>query len=337
MPVRATPTEIFDRLTCLGEPTRARLALLLERQELTVSELCAVLRAPQSTVSRHLKALSGAGWVASRPEGTRRFYRLDGESMARSMRDLWLAVRTEVAASPRAAQDRARLASVLAARRRRSEAFFRSEAGRWDRMRDELFGPGYYLRALPGLLLDPSWVVGDLGCGTGPVAESLAPFVERVIAVDGSPSMLAEARTRLGAYDNVEIRHGKLDDLPLEDRALDAAMLALVLHHLADPGRVLAEVARVLRPGGRVLVVDMLPHDREDLARRMGHVWLGFAEETIASQLAGAGFESIRHARLPVDPEAGGPALFATSARRARPATQPAKERKVRSRKEELR
>lgn len=307
---------IFDRLHCLGEPTRARLALLLERQELTVSELCAILQAPQSTVSRHLKALADAGWVASRPEGTRRFYRLDRDSLEPSMRNLWLAVREDVAASPAAGQDRARLAPVLAARRTRSAEFFQSEASHWDRMRDELFGASFYLGALPALL-EPTWVVGDLGCGTGPVAGSLAPFVARVIAVDASEAMLAEARRRLGHLETVEIRRGDLEALPIDSATLDAAVLALVLHHIPDPSRVLEEVARVLRPSGRVLVVDMLPHDREELARSMGHVWLGFGEPAIASHLAEAGFTSVRNVRLPVDPAARGPALFASCARRA--------------------
>jgi ArsR family transcriptional regulator len=157
-------------------------------------------------------------------------------------------------------------------------------------------------------------VIGDLGCGTGHVSESLAPFVGQVIAVDGSDAMLAEARHRLKGHDNVQIRHGDLEALPIDDAALDAAILALVLHHLPDPGAAMREVARVLRPGGRVLLVDMLPHDREELAKRMGHVWLGLAEETITTQLATAGFQSIRHARLPINAGARGPALFATSA-----------------------
>jgi len=308
-----TTIEIFDRLTSLGEPTRARLLLLLESQELTVSELCAVLQAPQSTVSRHLKALADAGWVASRPEGTRRYYYVDQATMKASMRRLWLAVREEVSESPAAGQDRARLVSVLAQRRSRSEEFFQSEAGEWDRMRDELFGAGFYLGAIPGLL-DPTWVIGDLGCGTGHVSESLAPFVGQIIAVDGSVAMLAEAKHRLEDHDNIQIRHGDLESLPIDDDALDAAVLALVLHHLPDPGAAMREVARVLRPGGRVLLVDMLPHDREELAKRMGHVWLGLAEEAITTQLATAGFQSIRHARLPINADARGPALFATSA-----------------------
>jgi ArsR family transcriptional regulator len=314
MNTAATP-DLLDCLTALGDPTRTRLLLLLERQELTVSELCQVLQAPQSTVSRHLRALADAGWVASRPDGTRRFYRMDRADLPSSMRRVWDAVREDLASGPGAEQDRARLASVLARRRSRSEAFFASEAGEWDRMRDELFGPGFYLAGLPGLL-DPGWVVGDLGCGTGHVAASLAPFVHRVVAVDGSDAMLAEARRRLASHRNVRVLHGDMESLPVEDQSLDAAVMALVLHHLPDPARALVDVARALRPGGRIQVIDMLPHTREDLAGRMGHVWLCFAEKAMRSYLEQAGFRSPRFSPLPADPQAQGPALFSVAATR---------------------
>ncbi len=312
----AQRTGVLDRLTALGEPTRARLLLLLEGHELTVSELCSVLQLPQSTVSRHLKALADAGWVSTRPEGTRRFYKVDRAAMTAGMRRLWLAVRAELKEVPGVDQDLSRLAAVLVQRRTRSEEFFSSEAGRWDRMRDELFGSGFYLQALPGFL-DPSWVIGDLGCGTGQVAEALAPFAGGILAVDGSEAMLEEARRRLEPHGNVEVLHGDLEALPLEDGSLDAAVLALVLHHLPDPAAALREVARVVRPGGRVLVMDMMPHDREELAARMGHVWLGFSEGALSDYLAGAGFEQIRFSGLPANPAANGPALFAAAAQRS--------------------
>jgi ArsR family transcriptional regulator len=310
-----TTLDVFDRLTALAEPVRARILLLLEAQELTVSELREVLQAPQSTVSRHLKALADGGWVASRPEGTRRYYRVDRDRLEAPIRRLWMAVREQVAAAAGTVQDRARLAPVLARRRSRSAAFFSSEAGDWDRMRDELFGPGFFLQALPGLL-DPGWVVGDLGCGSGAVAAALAPFVGRVIAVDGAEEMLREARARLRPHINVEVLHGELEALPVDDGALDAAVLALVLHHVPEPARALREVARVLRGDGRLLIVDMRPHDREDLAARMGHVWLGFTEEALRGYLLEAGFEAVRLAPLPVNPAARGPALIAAAARR---------------------
>ena len=143
-----------------------------------------------------------------------------------------------------------------------------------------MFGDRFHLAAL-GAFADPAWTVGDLGCGTGQVSAALAPFVARVIGVDGSAAMLQAAKKRLQSFDNVELRRGELEALPVDDRRLDAATLMLVLHHVPEPDQALAEVARVVKPGGRVVVVDMLPHDRDNYRQQMGHVWLGFSDEHI--------------------------------------------------------
>jgi ArsR family transcriptional regulator len=235
--------------------------------------------------------------------------------LAPAARELWRLAGEQVAAATGAREDARRVVSVLAARRERSQEFFASAAGRWDRTRDELFGTKIHSLALLGLL-DDDWVVGDLGCGTGAVTAALAPFVGRVVAVDGSQEMLAAARERLGALDNVELRQGELEKLPLDDGSLDAATLILVLHHLPDPGRVAAEVARTLRPGGRLVIVDMLPHDRQEYQQQMGHVWLGFSEEQIGRFLARAGLSRGSFRVLPPDPAAHAPSLFAATAKR---------------------
>ena len=137
------------------------------------------------------------------------------------------------------------------------------------------------LHALPALF-DPRWVVGDLGCGTGQTSAAVAPFVARVVAVDRSGEMLQAARRRLRDQPNVDIRRGELEALPIADGELDVAIMMLVLHHVPDPLAVLREAARVLRPGGRSCSCDMLPHDREEYKQQMGHVWLGFAEDSSA-------------------------------------------------------
>jgi ArsR family transcriptional regulator len=177
----------------------------------------------------------------------------------------------------------------------------------------ELFGDEFFLWAVLGLI-DPTLVVGDLGCGTGQLTETVAPYVRRVISVDGSTDMLDAARHRLGGAKNVELRQGELESLPIDGGELDVAMLSLVLHYSPSPARALAEVGRVVRKGGRVLVVDMLPHDREEYQQQMGHVWLGFSEKQISRFLAGAGFGEVRVRMLPADPDAKGPALFAAIA-----------------------
>jgi ArsR family transcriptional regulator len=304
---------IFDDLTALGDATRSRMLLLIEGHELTVSELCAVLQLPQSTVSRHLKTLSDAEWVTSRRDGTSRYYSLALDARDAPGRRLWSLLREQVAETPGAAQDSRRLKGVLGRRQSKSQAFFESAAGQWDKLREDLFGGASYLRALPALV-DHRSVVGDLGCGTGQLSAALAPFVARVIAIDRSAEMLQAARRRLkevgDAASNVEVRRGDLESLPLADGELDAATLMLVLHHLPDPAAALREAARVIKPGGRLLIADMLPHDREEYRQQMGHVWLGFSEDAIQRMLASAGFESIRIVALAADPDAKGPALF---------------------------
>jgi ArsR family transcriptional regulator len=304
---------IFDDLTTLADATRSRMLLLLERHELMVSELCSVLQLPQSTVSRHLKTLADAGWVASRRDGTSRFYSLALDERGPETRRLWALLREQITTTPGADQDSRRLKGVLGRRQTKSQQFFESAAGQWDHVRQELFGRSSHLLALPGLL-DERWVVGDLGCGTGQMASVLAPFVRSVIAVDRSSDMLQEATRRLAEHRNVDVRQAELESLPLDNGELDAATMVLVLHHLPDPAAALTEAARVLKPGGRLLIVDMLPHDREEYRQQMGHVWLGFSEDSIQRMLAAAGFESIRIVPFPADPDAKGPALFVAAA-----------------------
>ncbi len=319
-------TPILDHLTALADTTRNRLLLLLERQELTVSELCGVTQLPQSTVSRHLKALSDSGWVTARAEGTSHLYAMarpgatGGEGLDPSARRLWHLVREQVAAAPAALQDQRRLDEILSRRRARSQEFFSSAAGQWDRLRDELFGDRFHLATFAAMA-PPDAVVGDLGCGTGEMTATLAPFVARVIAVDASVEMLQAASRRVEGATNVDLRRGDLEALPIDDARLDLALVTLVLHHVPDPLAALAEVARVLAPDGRIVLVDMQPHDRDAYRQQMGHVWLGFSDGQIATWLADAGFTGIRIVPLAPDRRAKGPGLFVATGRRRTTAT----------------
>ena len=310
-----TATPIFGQMTALADPTRSRLLLALEGNELTVNELTSILQLPQSTVSRHLKMLSAEGWVEARAEGTSRHYRIASESLDPATRRLWHLVRDEVMHSTAADQDARRTQAVLSERSTRSQQFFSTSAGQWDKMRLELFGRRADV-ALLGLL-DESWAVADLGCGTGAISQSLAPFVDRVIAVDESNAMLSAAKKRLHGVENVDIRNGRLEALPVADGEVDVALLFLVLHYVADPARVISEAARVVKPGGRLLALDMMPHDRQDLRQTMGHVWQGFDRSTLGAWMEAAGLENFRYTALPPDPDAKGPMLFAASGKRS--------------------
>ena len=305
---------VFDQLSTLSDPTRSRLLHVLENRELTVTELCSVLQLPQSTVSRHLKILSDEGWVASRADGTSRYYRLE-TALDPAAQQLWSVVRDQVADTPAGRQDARRVDSVVSERRSRSQAFFSSVAGQWDAVRHDLFGDRSPLVGMLALV-DSDWTIADLGCGTGSLTATLAPFVRRVVAVDASAPMLAAARRRLDGAANVDIRQGELEAVPIEDAQVDAALMSLVLHYIAEPAKALGEAARVLRPGGRLIVVDMTPHDREEYRQQMGHVWQGFSPGQMTDWLSAAGFERVRYTSLPVEPDANGPSLFVASATR---------------------
>jgi ubiquinone/menaquinone biosynthesis C-methylase UbiE len=308
---------ILDHLSALADPTRSRILLLLDRHELTVSEICGVLQLPQSTASRHLKGLADAGWIGVRAEGTSHLYTMTRgrDELDAPARRLWQLVREQVGTTAAAAQDQRRLQAALASRRATSQEFFSSSAGQWDRVREELFGDRFHLAALAALA-GADWLVADLGCGTGAVTAALAPFVARVVGIDSSAAMLQAARRRLVGFDNVELRRGDLEAVPIDSARLDAAVLMLVLHHLPEPSDALAEAARVLKPGGRIIIVDMLPHDREAYRQQMGHVWLGFSAGHVRQLLEATGFVEARVIPLPPDPRAKGPGLFVATAAR---------------------
>ena len=314
-------------MTALADVTRSRVLLALERNELTVNELRAILQLPQSTISRHLKMLGAEGWVEARAEGTSRHYRLASDRLDPASRRLWHIVRDEVLRTSAAEHDARRTQAVLAALSTRSQQFFSTSAVQWDKMRLELFGRRADV-ALLGLL-DESSTIADLGCGTGAVAQSLAPFVKRVIAVDESSAMLSAAKKRLHGVENVDIRSGRLESLPLDDGEVDVALLFLVLHYVSDPALVISEAARALRSGGRVLVLDMMPHDRQDLRQTMGHLWQGFGRDTLAGWMEAAGLEGFRYNELPADPEAKGPSLFVASGKRRAAASKTVSRRKA--------
>jgi len=307
------PAALLGWMDGLADETRLRLLRLLEREELTVQELCDVLRLPQSTVSRHLKTLSGAGWLASRREGTASYYRFS-DALDAGARRLWKLARAETDGWTSAEQDEVRLEARLRARREGAEQFFAGAAQEWEALRAEAYGLRFEREALLGLL-PAEWVVADLGCGAGTLSASLAPSVARVIGVDQSAAMLRAARRRLEPFDNVELHRAGLEALPLPTGSCDAALLVLVLTYVPGVAAVLAEAARILKPGGRLVVVDLSRHGDESFARRLGQVRLGFAPEELARAFTGAGLASPSVRPLPPEPGARGPALFIATAR----------------------
>jgi ArsR family transcriptional regulator len=303
---------VFGRLAALSDPIRARLLAALERHELTVGELHRALQLPQSTVSRHLRALADAGWVASREDGTSNLYRIAEWERDAAARKLWLAVRDEVGGLTAVQRDAERVRGVIAERHTASQKFFASGAGQWDRLRAELFGERADLLALLGVL-GADWTVADLGCGTGHLTDAIASFVRRVLAIDESAAMLRAARARAARHKNVEFRQGAIESLPLDAGEVDLAVLSLVLQYVAAPAEALAQIRRALGANGRLVILDLRAHDRSDLREQLGHAWQGIEEAQLSGWAREAGFRSCRYVPLPPSSAAKGPALFVAS------------------------
>ncbi|MCK4660972.1 MAG: ArsR family transcriptional regulator [Phycisphaerae bacterium] len=284
-------------LKAMADPTRLKIMQALLRHELSVTEIVAMLAIPQSTVSRHLKVLRNAELISDRRNGVTVHYAPSSVAMGGDNDSLQsrLARWLEDEPVPRGLQER--LQRVLEQRHAETVDFFESVGQRWDQMRTDCFGNSFHLEALT-TLLPKSWVVADIGAGTGYLLPGLAAVFEKVIAVEPVPALLEVARSRLGPDDvnRVDLRRGDLRGLPIEDGEVDLAIAMLVLHHVPDPDAALAEVGRVVRSGGRILVVEQQAHRCEAFRELMHGRWWGFEPDSLAAQVRAAGFqEVIRH------------------------------------------
>jgi ArsR family transcriptional regulator len=297
----------------LADETRLRLLNLLEKNELGVEELREILQMPQSTVSRHLQVLAKQNWVRPRRLAQTRFYRMDLEELHPGARKLWLVAREQTEHWATLQQDELRLQRRLREREIDSAEFFAGAAAEWDRLRTELYGDDFTASALLALL-PRDLVVADLGCGSGAVMQLLAPHVKQLIGIDNSPAMLKAAKKRLANVTNAEVRKGDLLDLPIDDDTCDASLLLLALTYVPDPATALAEMHRITKPGGRAVMVDLLPHDRDAFRRQMGQLSSGFAPGQMKAFLGGAGFKETSITEMPPEPSSKGPALFLATA-----------------------
>jgi len=315
-PTDQKPEQVLNWLGSLADATRLRLLRLLERQELGVAELCDILQMPQSTVSRHLKVLGDLGWVRNRKEGTAHFYRTILDELDPAARRLWLVAREQMDRWATITQDQLRLQRLLQ-QRSDSQSFFAGAAAEWDNLRSQLYGQQFSMAASLGLLPD-SMVVADLGCGTGHIAAEISPFVARVISIDNSAAMLKAAKRRLATLPNIELRRGELTAIPIDDASCDAALIVLAMTYVLHPATAVAEAARILKPGGKVVIIDLLPHARDNFRRQMNQHWPGFDLDSVRRWLTDAALEVTACRSLPPEPNVKGPALFfATGVRNA--------------------
>jgi ArsR family transcriptional regulator len=303
-------------MEALADPTRLRLLRLLERNELTVNDLCDILQLPQSTVSRHLKVLADQKWAKSRAQGTTHLYRMLLDELSPAARKLWLLAREQTDAWATLQQDQMRLSRRLKDRSADAQQFFASAAGKWDQLRTQLYGHTFVPASIAAML-PATYTVADLGCGTGALSEMVSPHVARVLAVDNSPAMLKAAGKHLEGHPNVELLRADLTGLPIADASCDAAILSLVLTYLPEAQPVLTEMARILKPTGKAVIVDLLPHDNDDFRRQMGQAVAGFSPAELQSLLTTAGLTNPIITPLPPEPNTKGPALFLATATKA--------------------
>lgn len=292
------PSQIPSLLKALGDPTRLRILGLLACHELSVGELCRALGLSQSRVSNHLRVIREHSLLSERHVGPSTFLRFDPQAdhpAAKIMAGLWPALEPELEELAEHTADLARLRGVLEERRQNTSNFFDSVAGEWNAIGVD-FATGQARQRVAASFVSPSLVIADLGCGTGYVAQAFLGLCEEVICVDSSTGMLDEARKRLGETPvgtRVAYRHGELDALPIADNEVDGALCAMVLHHLPTPDSCLAEMFRVIRPGGTAVLLELSPHRQEWMHEFLGDRHLGLDPEAVIRSLESAGFESV--------------------------------------------
>ena len=293
------PLPLADLFQALADPTRLRLLALLKEMELTVGELAQVLAQSQPRVSRHLKILADTRLIERRKEGSWVFLQLGDPALVDALTAFW-----DAAADPDSvrqfAADRARLTAVRADRAEAAARYFAAHAAEWDQIRSLHVADAQVEDAIREALGDgPIGQLVDIGTGTGRMIELFGTGATRSIGIDRSTEMLRLARVKLeeAGVEAVSLRQGDMYALPLPDGEADVVLLHQVLHYAQSPAAAIVEGARLLRPGGRLLIIDFAPHEREELRETAQHARLGFSDDAVLGWLAAAGLEGkvVRH------------------------------------------
>jgi ArsR family transcriptional regulator len=291
--------QLLAALRAAAEPTRLRLLALAAAGPFCVMEFTEILGQSQPRLSRHLKLLCDAGLLERQREGANVWFAVPPDAPGRLVRDLLARLPADDAVLE---TDRRQAARVLAERARVASESFHRQGADWDEMR-ALDLPAPAVEAALLALVPPQGVdrLLDIGTGTGRVLELLAPRIRHGIGIDASKAMLALARARLAraGLPHCSVRLGDMYRLPLADHGIDTVVLQMVLHYAEQPASVIAEAARVLRPGGILLVVDLLAHGRNDVTARLAHRWPGFADDTMQRLMTAGGLEPGHAVRIP--------------------------------------
>jgi len=284
-------TSILKSLKLLADPNRLRILLLLAAEELSVAELQEIVGLGQSTISTQLAQLKSAGLIEDRRAGKNNLYQLQKSENAASVAPI---IRQAAAEIPEAALDQAALQLALRKRQDKSRAFFDEMAGRFGRE----YLPGRSWKGLSEALLKlmPPMVIADLGAGEGTFSLLLAQRAKRVISVDNSPKMVeyGSELARKQGVNSLEYRLGDLEKLPIADAEVDLAFFSQSLHHALHPARAIDEAWRILKPGGRIAVLDLVKHRFEEARELYADVWLGFTEVDLEALLKQAGFQNVQ-------------------------------------------
>ncbi|MCK5164391.1 MAG: ArsR family transcriptional regulator [Desulfobacula sp.] len=279
--------ELIKCFKALSDKTRLRLLYVLQKYELNVNEIVLVVDMIQSGVSRHLKILVESGLLTSRRDGSFIYYSAAKNDITGSLIRLF-----DKSPGPeeifRIDLEKAR--EMIKIRQIRTKRFFKTVAPQWDRLKKEVLG-NFDLNSIIKNKVSFHGNVSDLGCGTGELIEILSNEVlDKLIGIDYSPEMLEQARLRLSGTSNAELRLGELEYLPMKNQEIDTAIMNMVLHHISQPEMSIAEVYRVLKPGGLFILSDFEKHDQEKIKEIIGGSWLGFEKEKIKIWLTDAGF-----------------------------------------------
>jgi ubiquinone/menaquinone biosynthesis C-methylase UbiE/DNA-binding MarR family transcriptional regulator len=284
---------MLNNLRLLADPSRLRILLLLEREELSVAELQEILGMGQSRISTHLAQLKQAGLVEDRRNGKSILYRLKPSAKSNGFSQLLGVLRQAAAEIPEAEQDSEALRLALRRRQDKMRSYFDELAGKFGRN----YVPGRSWQGLAETLLTlmPPMVIADLGAGEGTFSQLLARRSKKVIAIDNSEKMVEYGRelARKHGVKNLEYRTGDIEEVPIRDAAVDLAFFSQALHHAQHPERAVAEAWRILKPGGRIVVLDLLRHNYEEARELYADLWLGFTEVEVTRFLRQAGFKNI--------------------------------------------